>query len=90
MFKTLAIAVLIGLVGAPLVSWILQFLIQGQGTIPIPPALASSIAEATGAVARQILLPVLVQGAILGFAGLGMALLAMFLPKPQQDPLLYP
>jgi hypothetical protein len=74
-------SVLIGLVGAPLVGWILQLLIQGYGTIPLPPALASSIAETTGAVARQILLPVLVQGAILGIAGLGMAVLAMFLPR---------
>ena len=74
-------SVLIGLVGAPLVSWILQLLIQNQGTIPIPPILASSIAETTGAVARQILIPVLVQGAILGFAGLGMAVLAMFFPR---------
>ena len=74
-------SVLIGLVGAPLVSWILQLLIQGQGTIPIPPVLASSIAETTSAVARQILIPVLVQGAILGFVGLGMAVLAMFLPR---------
>jgi hypothetical protein len=78
-------SVLIGLVGAPLVSWILQFLIQGQGTIPIPPVLASSIVETTGAVARQILLPVLVQGAILGIVGLGMAILAMFLPKRQTN-----
>ena len=76
-------SVLIGLVGAPLVSWILQLFIQNQGTIPIPPVLVSSIAETTGAVARQILIPVLVQGAILGFVGLGMAVLAMFLPRKQ-------
>ena len=75
--------VLIGLVGAPLVSWILQLFVQSQATIPIPPVLASSIAETTGAVARQILIPVLVQGAILGFVGLGMAVLAMFLPRRQ-------
>jgi hypothetical protein len=78
-----ASCVLIGLVGAPLVSWILQLFIQNQGTIPIPPVLVSSIAETTGAVARQILIPVLVQGAILGFVGLGMAILAMFLPRKQ-------
>jgi hypothetical protein len=83
------LSVLIGVVGAPLVGWILQLLIQGQGTIPIPPVLASSIAETTGAVARQILLPVLVQGAILGFVGLGMAVLAMFLPPRRNDPLIY-
>jgi hypothetical protein len=78
-----ASCVLIGLVGAPLVSWILQLFIQSQGAIPIPPVLVSSIAETTGEVAQEILIPVLVQGAILGFAGLGMALLAMFLPRKQ-------
>jgi hypothetical protein len=83
-----ASCVLIGLVGAPLVSWILQLFIQNQGTIPIPPVLVSSIAETTGAVARQILIPVLVQGAILGFVGLGMAILAMFLPRRQVSPYL--
>ena len=78
--------VLIGLVGAPLVGWILQFLIQGQGTIPIPPVLISSIAEATSAVARQILIPVMIQGALIGFVGLGMAILAMLLPGRPTDP----
>jgi hypothetical protein len=74
-------SVLIGLVGSPLVGWILQLFIQNQGTIPIPPVLASSIAETTSAVARQILAPVMIQGAILGIVGLGMAIVAMFLPK---------
>lgn len=74
-------SVLIGLVGAPLVGWILQLLIQGQGTIPIPPIFASSLVETTSAVARQILIPVMIQGALLGFAGLGLAILAMFLPR---------
>jgi len=83
-------SVLIGLLGAPVVGWILQLLIQSQGTIPIPPILASSIAETTSAVARQILAPVMIQGAILGIVGLGMAILAMFLPKRQIDPLMYP
>ena len=78
-----ASAVLIGLVGSPLVGWILQLFIQNQGTIQIPPVFVASIAETTSAVARQLLTPVLVQGAILGFIGLGMAVLAMFLPKPE-------
>ncbi|HJQ14106.1 MAG TPA: hypothetical protein VJ830_05085 [Anaerolineales bacterium] len=79
-------SVLIGLVGAPLVGWILQLLIQGQGTLPIPPALTSSITETTSAVARQILIPVMIQGALLGMLGLGMAILGMFLPRKQADP----
>ncbi len=79
---------LIGLVGAPLVGWILQLLIQGQGTILIPPILISSIAETTSEVAQEVLLPVMIQGALLGFVGLGMAILGMFLPRKQFDPYL--
>jgi len=74
-------SVLIGLVGSPLVGWILQLLIQNQATSLVPPIFIASIAETTSAVARQLLAPVLVQGALLGIAGFGMAILAMFLPK---------
>jgi hypothetical protein len=77
-------SVLIGLVGAPLVGWILQLLIQNQGTVLIPPVFVSSITETTSAVARQILAPVMIQGGILGFVGLGMVVLAMLLPKPER------
>ena len=76
-------SVLIGFIGAPLVGWILQLLVLSQGTIPIPPVFVSSIAETTTAVARQILAPVMIQGALLGVLGLGMAILAMFLPRRQ-------
>ena len=81
-------SVLIGLVGAPLVGWLLQLLLQSQSTIPIPPVFASSIAETTTAVARQILAPVMIEGAILGIVGLGMAILAMLLPRRQAGPYL--
>lgn len=81
-------SVLIGLVGAPLVGWLLGLFIQSQGTIPIPPVFASSIAETTSAVARQILAPVMIEGAILGIVGLGMAILAMLLPRRSAGPYL--
>ena len=81
-------SVLIGLIGSPLVGWILQLFIRNQGTIPIPPVLVSSIAETTSAVAGQILAPVMIQGAILGIVGLGIAILGMLLPKPQPGPYL--
>ena len=35
------------------------------------------------AVARQILAPVMIEGAILGIVGLGMAILALLLPRRQ-------
>jgi hypothetical protein len=82
-------SVLIGLVGAPLVGWILQLLIQNQGTILIPPVFVSSIAETTSAVARQILAPVMIQGGILGFVGLGMVILSLLLPRRVIDPYLH-
>jgi hypothetical protein len=78
-------SVLIGLVGAPLVGWILRLLIQNQWTILIPPVFVSSIAETTSAVARQMLVPVLIQGALLGFVGLGMVIVALFLPRRPVD-----
>lgn len=70
---------LIGLFGSPLIGGILQILIQTQGFFPIPPAFASLIAETAGAVARQMLIPVIVQGLILGVLGLGMVILATLL-----------
>jgi len=77
------ISVFTALVGAPLIGWILQLLIQNQGTIFIPPILAASIGETTSAVARQMLAPVVIEGFILGLVGLGMVVMAMFLPERQ-------
>lgn len=79
------ISVVIGLFGSPLVGEILRLLIQSQEVIPIPPVLASSLAETAGAVARQMLIPVVVQGFILGFIGLGMVIISIFLWKRQRE-----
>ena len=81
--------VMIGLIGAPLVAGILQLLILNQGTIPIPLVLASSIAETTSAVARQMLAPVMIEGGMLGFVGLGMLILGLFWPRRPGSPLIY-
>jgi hypothetical protein len=75
------ISVLIALVGSPLVGWILQLLIQNQGTILIPPILAASIAETTSAVARQMLTPVVIQGFILAILGFGIVLAGLFISR---------
>ena len=72
-------SVLVGLFGAPLIGRILQLVIQNQGARLIPPVLASSIAETAGAVAGQMLTPVVLQGFILGFIGLGMVIAATLL-----------
>jgi hypothetical protein len=77
------ISVLIALFGSPLVGGILRLVIQKQGALLIPPILASSIAETTRAVAGQMLISIVVQGIILGVAGLGMVIGAVLLAKRQ-------
>jgi hypothetical protein len=73
------ISLLMALVGSPLVGWILQLLIQNQGTILIPPVLAASIGETTSAVARQMLTPVVAEGFMLALVGLGMIIASLFI-----------
>jgi len=65
------------------IGWILQLLIQTQGANLIPPVLAQTIGEAASAVARQMLAPVVIEGFILAILGLGMVILALFLPPRQ-------
>jgi hypothetical protein len=74
-----ATSVLIGLIGSPLIGWILQLVIRNQGTIFIPPVLAASIGETTSAVARQMLAPVVAEGFILALLGLGMVIASLFI-----------
>lgn len=80
---------LIGLFGSPLIGGILRLLIQTQGAFLIPPALASTIAETASEVARQMLIPVGVQGLILGVVGLGMVILATFLSRRPGEQIIY-
>ena len=70
-------AALIALLGTPLISFLLQFLIQTQGTLLLPPLLASTIAETAGAVAKQVLSPVIVQGSIIALLGAIFLILAV-------------
>lgn len=79
------ISVLVALFGSPLVGGGLRLMILNQGAIPIPPALASSLAETASAVAGEMLRPVLFQGFLLGFAGLGMVIVAVLLAKRERD-----
>ena len=78
---------LIGLLGSPLIGGILQVLIQTQRFFPLPPAFASLIAETASGVARQMLIPVLVQGLILGVVGLAMVVFALLLARRYTEPL---
>ena len=75
------IGALIGLLGAPLIGGILQFLIETQGIVFLPPLLASGIGQTAGAVASQILTPVAVQGFVMAAIGLGMVIVSIFFPR---------
>lgn len=72
------LTILISLIGSPLVSWILQFFVQRQAGAFLPAILASSIGETAGAVARQILIPVTVQGLIITVTGVFMVFAGLF------------
>jgi hypothetical protein len=72
---------LIALVGSPLVGWLLQFVIETRGAALVPPILASSIAETTSAVARQILNPVAIQALIIAVIGLMMLIAGILLTR---------
>ena len=75
------ISVLIGLVGSPVIGWILQLLIQNQGTVFVPAILAASIGETASAVAHQVLIPVVFEGFLLALIGLGMVILSLFFSR---------
>lgn len=81
-------SVLIALFGSPLVGGVLQLLIENQGAILIPPVLAASLSETMGAVAREMLTPIVIQGFILGIVGLGMVITAAFWAKRERDRML--
>ena len=77
------ITALIALLGAPILGYIIQLVLQSQGASFIPPILFSAIGETVGAVTSQILKPVLIEGSILTVIGLGMVLTALFAAKKE-------
>lgn len=74
---------LIALIGSPVVGWLLKFLIETRGAALVPPILASSIAETTSAVARQILNPVAIQALIIAVIGLMLLIAGILLTRRQ-------
>ena len=69
---------LLALIGSPAVSGLVRQALQDSS---LPPALLSLVQEAVVAAARQILSPVVWQGAILAVAGLGMTVAGVLLTK---------
>jgi hypothetical protein len=83
LFITGTITGVIGLVGAPAIGLLLQFLFETQGLVFLPPLLASTIGQTAGAVAGQILIPVTIQGFVMAVVGLMMVMIGAFLPRPE-------
>jgi hypothetical protein len=75
---------LIALLGAPLIGFVIKFLIQTQASQFASPVLLAALSETTSAVAREILTPTIIQGGVLTMIGLAMSLIGIFLPKPPQ------
>lgn len=84
-----AVAALIALTSSPLVGWFLQFIIQIYGAAFLPPMLASTIGETASAVARQMLVPVIIQGFIIAMIGLMMVLLGTLMRRRQRSQIYY-
>lgn len=74
------ISVIAALLGSPILGLVIRGVIQSQAGF-LPPILTSALGETVSAVSRQILSPVVVQGGILGFIGLGMVVNVAFLRK---------
>jgi hypothetical protein len=83
------ISVIVALLGAPLIGGILRLVIQTQGSFFIPPALAAALGETASAVARQMLIPVIIQGLIITAVGVGMLAVAVLVPRRPVDQIIY-
>lgn len=71
----------IALVGGPAMGLFLQFIIQTQGLIPLPPLLAPTITETLSGVAGELVKPVIWQGLTLTIIGGIMFVVGYFLPR---------
>lgn len=76
-----AIIVFAGLIGSPILRLIIQGVLQNLGSKLLPSVLIPVMGETVGVVAGQVLLPAIIQGAILGTIGLGMVIVAAILNR---------
>jgi len=84
------ISLLTALFASPLLTWILRRLIQSQGAGFMPLILATTLAETAGAITRQILTPVTIEGFVLALLGRVMVVVAVFVQKKPGSPTLPP
>jgi hypothetical protein len=79
------ISVIVAFLGAPLIGGILRLVIQTQGAFFIPPVLAAALGETASAVAREMLISVIIQGLIITAVGVGMLAVAILVPRQRVD-----
>jgi hypothetical protein len=79
-----AISALFALLGSPILVLLIQRGIQNGGNASVHPSLLSLIHEILGAVSRQILAPVVVEGALLTMTGIAMIVVAMYLSSREK------
>jgi len=71
----------LALIGSPVLGWIIQRVMQIEGSVFIPPILLSALGETVSVVSAEILSPVAIEGSILAFFGLLMVLVGIFVTK---------
>lgn len=84
LLATGVISFLIALIGAPLIGFIIQFLLETQSDQFTLTMVVSALLEATTAVAREILRPVVFQGIALAIVGFVMILAGFLLRRQTQ------
>jgi hypothetical protein len=83
------ISVIVAFLGAPVIGGILRLVIQTQGAFFIPPVLAAALGETASAVAREMLIPVVIEGLIITAIGVGMLAVAILVPRRPADQIIY-
>jgi hypothetical protein len=78
-------ALFVAWLGSPVIGFIVRTFMQNWGASFIPSILLATIQETASSVASEILKPVAIQGGILVLAGLGMTVLALLVPRRQND-----
>jgi hypothetical protein len=85
LFSTGLIAMLAGIIGAPLIGFILKQVIEMQTRIPLPISLSNYASGLTSAILGAIMLPIFWEGLGLLMIGTGMTVISFFI-KPKKIP----
>ena len=83
-FITGAGALLVALLGSPVIGFVVSRFMQIQGAGLIPPSLLATMQETASSVTREILEPVTLEGLILALIGLTMGVVAMFVVRREE------